>query len=203
MDKWDERTIGNALRKMVNATGQTTMPTHTEMHSFYGNYSLSNAIRRNGGTHYWASKLGLDTKNCESKVGEAFEERFKSDLFAHTMLLSESMPIRYPYDVLVEGAVKVDVKASHLYRKDGFGFYSCNLGKTYQTCDIFVVYCLKDDGEIDRVYIIPSSRLNGQKQLTIGQHNSKYDAYIEKWDIIEHYDRLMNWDYEVTDNKLT
>ena len=200
MDKWDERTIGNALRKMVNATGQTTMPTHTEMYSFYGNYGLSNAIRKNGGTHYWASKLGLDAKNCESKMGEAFERRFIDDLLTQTNLQAMPMPIRYPYDVLVEGAVKVDVKASHLYRKDGIGFYSCNLGKTYQTCDIFAVYCLADDDEIDKVYIIPSSRLNGQKQLAIGQYNSKYDAYIDKWDIIEQYDMLMNWNHEKTDN---
>ena len=186
---WTEDKIIIALTEMVEATKQKTMPTHSEIKKFYGNCKLTNAMRRHGGTKHYANLLGLEIKECESQFGEIYEDLFISELQARLNFKGEKTVARYPYDVLVEGAVKIDVKASKPYKYKNTRWYSCNLEKRHQTCDIFVIYCIGE--EETKLYIIPSAVMSGKTQFSIGIQQSMYDGYLNRWDIISDYVAFM------------
>lgn len=184
---WNDDSIREALLHMVESTGQATMPTHKEILKFYGNYKLSNAIRRNGGTNRWAEELGLDVKECETKLGQQYEDYFVAEMMkrgreCERVNLRDG---RYPYDVIVDGTVKIDVKAARPTDMRGYRFFCFNLEKRMQTCDFYVAYCVDENDKIEKVYVIPSSVMHNKKQLSVGSNNSKYDSYIGRYDLIE------------------
>lgn len=194
---WNKDNIEKALRYMVEQTGQKTLPTHAETKKFYGNYKLSNAMRRNGGPKYWGERMGLEFKECESKKGEEYENYFVAEMLekgfdAERVNCDEP---RFPYDVLINGCVKVDVKVAKVFGSDKQGYYSFNLEHKKHSCDFFVCYCLDCSGEnIVKAYIVPASVMDGKSQLGVGLSQSKYDAYIGRYDLIgqtcEFYDSL-------------
>lgn len=184
--KWTDEMIKKGIMDYVKTKNINIMPTHSELKEFYGNYCLTNAIRRHKGTKYWADKLGLKIKDCESKLGEKYEGQAVADIFSNLGLESELCPVRYPYDLLVENAVKVDVKFSREFNNyGGAKYFTCNIEKEQQTCDIFVVYCVGEDNT--KVLIIPSYVVSGKTQIAIGIKESKYDEYENRWDIIKQY----------------
>ena len=176
--KWDDALIENGIIAVMNKSKIKTFPTHKQMDELTGSMALSNAVSKHGGTHYWAKKLGLDTKPCESKFGEEYELKVM-DYIKHFGYRCEKTPVRYPYDLLVENNIKVDIKCSNLYHGKQGEFYTFNLEKTMPTCDIFVCICLT--GALPRTYVIPSSVLSGKTQLSIGKETSIYDKYISQW----------------------
>ena len=189
MTNWTEEKIIVALTEMISATKQKTMPTHNEIKRFYGNCKLTNAMRRHGGTKHYANLLGLEIKKCESQFGETYENLFIDALQARFNYKCEKTSPRYPYDVLVEDAVKIDVKASNPYRHNNTRWYSCNIEKRQQTCDIYVIFCI-DEGTT-KLYIIPSAVMSGKTQFSIGMNTSMYDKYLNRWDIISDYVNFM------------
>ena len=184
---WSKDNIEKAIRYMVEKTGQKTLPTHKETRDFYGNYKLSNAMRRNGGPKYWGERMGLEFKECESKKGEEYENYFVAEMLgkgfdAERVNCDEP---RFPYDVLINGCVKVDVKVAKVFGSDKQGYYSFNLEHKKHSCDFFVCYCLDCSGEnIVKAYIVPASVMDGKSQLGVGLAQSKYDAYIGRYDLI-------------------
>lgn len=183
--RWDETLIERAIKDVVEKAKIDCFPTHSLIKSVTGNCALTNAISKNGGSGYWAKKLGLEIKKCESRLGEEYELDCQKIVktFGYKC---EKMPIRYPYDLLIEDSIKVEVKCGNLYHGVQGDFYTFNLEKSKPTCDLFVCYCL-NKSEVQKVYIIPASILSGKTQLSIGQHFSKYDPYINRWDYIHIY----------------
>ena len=98
---------------------------------------------------------------------------------------SQKTAPRHPYDLLVENSVKIDVKSAKLFKINNTQYFTFNLEKTHQTCDLYVFYCIEND-VIVKTLIIPSYILSGKTQLSIG-HKSKYDKYIDRWDLILKY----------------
>lgn len=65
------------------------------------------------------------------------------------MLISRRFSVRrmaqnFPYDLLVDDCVKIDVKASNLYRGPNGDFYTFNLEKPYATCGIYILFALPE-----------------------------------------------------------
>lgn len=190
--KWDDKSIIEEIQKIVISEGMETFPTHSEMQRYESGRSLCCAISKHGGTHRFAKMMGLPIKPSESKFGEKYEIKCCEDIAQETGLHCEKMQIRYAYDVLVEGSVKVDVKSARLYRtKSGAAFYTFNLGKKKQTCDIYVCYCIGDDDNVCKAYVVPSISVHGNKQLSIGKERSKYDRYKSQWHFISDYYSFM------------
>lgn len=183
--QWNADLIEKGIKDVMRKAQINCFPTHSLIKEVTGSYALSNAIRRHGGTRYWAEKLNLEIKSCESKFGEEYELDCQRRLKNYGYRC-EKMPVRYPYDLLVENSIKVDVKCGNLYQGKHGTFYTFNLEKAKPTCDLFVCYCLEND-EIKKVYVIPSSVLSGTTQLSIGRHISKYDPYIDKWNYFQKY----------------
>ena len=145
-DRGGEDVILEKIKELVEFTGQKTMPTHSEMFDYFGNTKLSNAISKRQGTNYYADKLGLELKNSESNFGFEMEMFCLTEIQKKLGIPCEKTVARHPYDILVGNAVKIDVKASKLF--DNYGkakYYTFNIEKKQQTCDIFVFYCIGED----------------------------------------------------------
>lgn len=189
---WNENLIIEKIKEVMDKLDIKTFPTKFQMKNYFGNSSLADKISRSGGTKYWAKKLNLDTKECESKVGECYEllclEKLESLGFD-----CEIMKPRYPYDLTANKNIKVDVKSGFVFSNKGQSpYYSFNLEKSNPTCDIFVVFCLNKDKSIYKTYVIPSIILYGKTQLSLGVKSSIYDKFLDKWNIFNDYDNFYN-----------
>lgn len=185
-NKWDDESIKEAIKYVMEKGKIESMPTHTQMDSIIGNAGLSCAISKRGGSVYWANKLGLNIKPCESKFGACYEDRCIGELIDRGYDC-EHTESKYPYDILVNDNVKIDVKVSNLYQSKNGSFYTFNLEKVKPTCDIFVCYCVEYD-EVVKTFVIPSCVLSGKCQLSVGEIKSIYDKYIDAWWFVEEYD---------------
>lgn len=191
-EKWTNEKIFSALQKVVSELQLTTFPTKKQIFNFYGNSRLCSKISKCGGTKFWANKLNLPIKDCESKMGSIWENNCINEL-EQKNYYAEKMKEKYPYDILVNNCLKIDVKSAYIYtNKKNNQFYTFNLEKKFQTCDMFICYCLNDYGISIKTYIIPSVKLSGIKQLSIGKNKSIYDKYINRWDLIEKYVKFLH-----------
>ena len=176
---------------MIDKCGMDTMPTHSEIREFFGDNALVCAISKRNGTKYYAKLLGMEIKECESKFGDQLEDYCVLQIQEKLGLDGEKTKPRYPYDILVNRSVKVDVKVSRLFNNYGNSkYYTFNLEKKDQTCDIFVFYCINQNDEIERTFVIPSTVLSGKTQLAVGK-SSMYDKYIDQWRFISDYNKFM------------
>ena len=177
------------IMEVVKGMGINRMPSCSEVMLFTGGHSLANRIIRSGGFKKWAERLNLKLQNCETYFADKYEqltEEFLKQIFTTV----NRMPTRFPYDILINNRTKIDVKASRIFKgKTGY-FYKFNLESKYPKSDFYVVYCVGDNDETQKVLVIPSSVMSGHRELSIGIH-SKYDKYIDKWDLIEMHDRAM------------
>lgn len=174
---------------MVDDLGMRRMPTRREVVQYYDN-ATAVAISRRIGWYNLAKTLNLPIKECETTTGKNHESLFASEL-SNKGFLVEKMSQNFPYDLLVDGAVKIDVKASHVYYGPSGGFYSFNLEKPFPTCDIYALRLLDNNDMIKRTLIVPSKDVATNTQINVGIVNSKYERYAERWDIIKKYSEFM------------
>jgi hypothetical protein len=188
--KWTEQAVIDEIMGMVESLKLKSFPTHSQMQKHFGNSALTVKISKSGGTKYWANKVNLPILNCESELGNDFE------LFCMDKLISigydcEQMKPRYPYDIAVNGCIKVDVKSGFAFENYGkTKYFTFNLEKRNPTCDIYVIFCLNQDKSILKTYVIPSKFLLGKTQLALGFTESKNDIFIDKWDYFEKYNNF-------------
>lgn len=187
--KWNNELIEKEIKFVMSKAEITTMPTQSILKEVTGNTALFNAISKSGGSIEWSKKLGIEHKGIETVLGEKFETYCKNFIIEKFDFEVESMKRGHPYDLIVNKNIKIDVKASRIYRNK-LSFFTFNLEKQYPTCDIFVAYCISDDKKIIKTYVIPSKVLSGITQLSIGINKSKYDPYLDKWDLLIKYDEF-------------
>lgn len=184
---WTDEVIENKIMEVVQKLNLDHFPTHSEMIAALGNRGLAAKISKDKGTVFWAEKLGLPIKYSETSFGNRFEIKAISDIYESTGLHSVQTSSRYPYDLLVDNSVKIDVKVSKEFMNNcNAKSFSFNLEKREPTCDIFILYCLENDESVRKVLIIPSCSLLGQTQVGVGD-KSKWDFYINRWDFIKQY----------------
>jgi hypothetical protein len=186
--KWTEEKIIEGIKNAMDKLGIGTFPTSSQLKNFYGHCGLCNKISKTGGFYFWANKLGLKLKDSDTNVGLQWELICSSFLNGKGYKV-EKMSTRHPYDLMVNQNIKIDVKTAYLYTtKKGYSFYTFNLEKKYPSCDIYVCYCLNDDKTIKKTYVIPSALVGRINQLSVGEHQSIYDKFIDKWEYIQVYD---------------
>lgn len=189
---WTDELIISEINRVIQSLELDRFPTHSEIESFFGNKALTMKISKSGGTKYWANRLGYDVKKCESEFGDFYETYALNDIAKHTSYTGYKNKVGYPYDLTINHHIKVDVKSSSIITNNqGYQYYSFNLEKKEPTCDIYLIYCLSNDNEIFKKYIIPSCKLYGQTQMGISAYgNSKWDSYINYWNIFSIYDEF-------------
>ena len=102
------------------------------------------------------------------------------------------MSQNFPYDLLVNDCLKIDVKSSHLYMGKEGNFYTFRTGKKYATCDVYVLVALSDTDEIVKTFILPSVKVINNSQISLGEHHSKYDVYLDRWGILTDYSKFLS-----------
>lgn len=185
--KWNEQLIRDRIIEVVSDLGIKRMPTAKEMNDFYGNSSLSNKISKTIGFVGWAKKLGLSIVKSDTNFGKLGEDIAEKYLIGKGYKVIK-MATKYPFDLLVDGNVKIDVKISKLKFINGYAVNSFGLSKKYPTCDIYMLIALNEKYETDRIFIIPSKKLY-QLSVSVGE-KSTYDKYVDKTEYIDIYNNF-------------
>jgi len=189
--RWTDEKILKKILEVVKFKNMDRMPTRKEVDEFFGDTSLTNAVsRRTGGWYRLASELNLSIKECETTFGKSHEKLIMEKLISLGFEVRK-MPQNFPYDLLVNDSVKVDVKASRLYRGKCGNFYSFNLEKPFCTCDIYVLRLIDDSGNESDTLVVPSAHVSTNTQISVGETTSKYRKYSQKWQYITNYCRFM------------
>lgn len=181
---WTEDLVLDALNDAITILGLNRMPTHSELATLPNGNSINCAMGRRGGTKHFAKLLNLDEKKSETTLGKKYEELAAKSI-QEMGYIATQMPQNFPYDILVNNCVKVDVKVSNLYTGDIGSFFSFRMGKKYCTCDIYFLYAITT--EIQKLYIVPSKIVYNNTQISIGEASSKYSIYLDKWDYLKQY----------------
>lgn len=183
--EWSDELIREKILEVVNGMELDRMPSRKEVEAFYGDSCLTNAISRRGGWYQLASDLDLPIKQSETYFGKSHEKQVRDILISMGHEVRQ-MPQNFPYDLLVDDCVKIDVKVSRLYEGAAGNFYSFNLEKPFCTCDIYVLRLMQKSGTISSL-IVPSKFVPTNTQISVGEKNSKYHRFLEKWDFINDY----------------
>lgn len=186
---WTEQKILDGIMEVVNGLGLDRAPSFKEIREYYHSSSLTCAISKRKGIYEYAKMLNLEVKRSETGLGKAAELDVVNKLIekGHATI---RMPQNFPYDILVDNAVKVDSKVSHLYHGKNGNFYTFNLEKPFCTCDIYVLTAIGENGD-STYYVVPSCRVPSNTQISIGEHTSIYHQYQDRWDYIARYSDFM------------
>lgn len=178
--KWNDEMIAEKVMRIASLFEPKRMPSNREVIEFEGNYKLANAIQKHGGYEYWANRLNLEQKYSETSLG-INGERWIADYLKTEGFEVEPTPIKYPYDLLVDKCVKIDVKTANISHVKGYPIHSYRLAKEQQTCDFYILF----EADTERIYVIPASKLNSQVQVAMGNDSKEYRQYINAFHLIK------------------
>lgn len=182
--KMSEGEVKNKILDLTNKLNIDRMPVSSEILSEYGDRMHNNIVRK-GGYRYFADQLGLSLKHSETKLGQDYE-LILMEILQKEGFVVKKMTTGHPFDLLVNGTVKVDVKVSNAsYDKQNNRLHTFGINKRHASCDIYIAVTLDEKKEIERVLIIPSHHLK-VVTLCIGK-NSKYNKYNWRFDYIRDY----------------
>lgn len=184
--KWNPEVAKNEIIRIKDELGIDHMPTRREILEYESNGALCSYISRSLGYYGYAKQLGLSIKESETTTGKAceYEIAAKLESVGYTV---DQMPQNFPYDLLVNGCLKIDVKYGNLFCGPNGNFYKFSWDKKYPTCDIYVLVSAAKPGLEKTVRVIPSCHIENVSGLSVGEKNSIYDVYIDKWDYIQKY----------------
>lgn len=187
--RWSDELMINKIHEVMNALNINRMPSSNECILVTGNLGLSCCIDRHGGFYKIANKLGLKVKNCETTTGKGFEKIAK-EMIEDKGYEVERMTTKYPFDLLVNNKVRIDVKSCRPFWANESRMHVIGLNKKYATCDLYLIYALDEEDKPERTFIIPGCDLK-ITTLSIGK-NSKYNIYLNRWDLLKKYNDFYN-----------
>lgn len=182
--KWNDKKIVEEINSCMKTLNLNRMPTRSELENI-NRGDLCNAIGKSAGYYGWAKKLGLKTKMSETTKGKRYEyiaERMLKAHFKDVEVLQMSQ--NYPFDILVDGTVKIDVKVGTVHNGFDVPAYTFRTGKKYGSCDIYLCFGLNKKQEISDIFIIPTAMANVTTINVCIGGNSKYLRFSNRWDII-------------------
>lgn len=183
VSKWTLEKIEEELIDYVKEKKLNRMPSKPELIKD-GRNDIGNALTRYKGMRYWAERTGLPLKQSETNKGNRYERVTKTLLEEKGHQVKE-MTTKYPYDLLVNENVKIDVKVSSPGDLRGWRCHTFRPSKEYPTCDLYICIALDEKEEIEKIYIIPS-KFAQVTTLCIGEE-SKYKGFIGRWDYVDRY----------------
>lgn len=179
---WTNTEVETELRTYAAKLGR--LPTVREMRDD-GRNDLMCAITRSGGLLNWATRLGIqrDTSS-DSDFGWRGEKAVASILETNGFSVVRSGGVKAPYDLLVDGALRLDVKSASRASYPGSTgpcsgwFY--RIGKI-PSCDLLALY----QADTGAIYFIPWNACP-RSNITITE-NGKYSQYRNRFDIIRRH----------------
>lgn len=195
--KWTDDAIKQEVLSIMKALNISRLPTKSECEQVTGNSALTNAITRRFGWYKLAEIMSLDIKKCETTIGKELEN-VAEIILTNKGFSVEKMTQNHSFDLLVNGSVKIDVKASHLYKGETGDYYTFNLGSKNHSCDFFMLMELENNNDVKRVMIVPAVVVMKIKQISVGAMRSKYHIFTNCYDYILN---LSNYWSELRGNK--
>ncbi len=180
--RWTHELIAQKILEAVDALGLKVMPTRKQLVQYYGDDRLTNKVNKTLGYYGWAKELNLPIQVNDTSKAKLSERHAAGLLRAHGYT-ADQMLQNYPFDILVNSKVRIDVKFANLYHGPAGNFYSFALRKKYPTCDIYMLIASSCP---ERIYIVPACRCM-QTQIGIGENTSIYEKYHDRYDIIDQY----------------
>lgn len=181
---WTGDLIAEEITKSMEILGISRMPTASELRSLQRN-DLHCKISKTKKYSGWAQHLGLRMRSSETRTGQEYEEKVAGEL-RDLGYYVEITSTKHPYDLLVEGCLKIDVKVANAYMLRGQSrIHTIALAKTEPTCDLYFCILLDENKAAERELIIPSHHVR-KTMLNIGRR-SKYNTYDKRFDYIENY----------------
>lgn len=185
--RWSDELIENKIHEVMRVLGIDRMPSASETELILRDSSLSNKIAKTGGFNKWANKLGIKVKKSETQLGNKFEGRAK-ELIENMGYTADRMSCKYPFDILVNGKISIDVKSAKAYISHGSRVHTVGINKKYATCDLYLIFALDEDENIEKTFIIPGCDLK-VTSMNFGE-SSIYNIYLDKWDYLKKYDNF-------------
>lgn len=183
--RWTDTLIKSKINEVIDSLELNRMPTRRECENYFHDCGLTNAVsRRAGGWYALAKEMVCKIKESETTFGKTYEIQTAEMLKSYGFEVRR-MSQNFPYDLLIDDCVKIDVKASKLYHGKNGNFYSFNLEKQFATCDFYILLTISENGEIARVMVVPSSEVISNNQISVGESRSKYHKFTDCFGLIE------------------
>lgn len=182
---WTDDKIHEHIKESIETLRIDKMPTVSELRSI-GRGDLANAITKSKLKYSgWAKKLKLETKQSETNKGQNFEKMAIQDLIERFEGSDiKKMTSNYPFDLLFNDSVKIDVKVGMKHNHFGTPSYTFRTAKKYGSCDFYLCYGVDRENKVENIYIIPSFKAQVTTlNITIGG-KSKYNKCVDQWDSI-------------------
>lgn len=197
---WTDERIERAILEVVRSLQINYMPSSAQVKEVTQDESLHNAICRHGSYRGWAKRLGLNNKKSETNTGNDYEEYIERILLDLGFEV-EQMSTKHPYDLLVNGTTKVDVKVGSSYMlRDEHRVVTFATNKKQPTCDFYICVRLDEQKQVEKIHVIPS-QMAQVTTLCFGEV-SKYDVYINRYDLLRrHYELMQKLYYELCPTK--
>jgi hypothetical protein len=189
--KWTEELVESELRALCGQLGY--FPSNSELRQLKRG-DLSNQICKKGGFVHWSKRVGCERKHSDSDTGWEGEDAVAKLLTEKGFHVEPRKTIRCPYDLLVGGVIRVDVKTAK-YAEYGGKNYSTGwfyrIGKDVQS-DIVILY--QSDTSI--CYIIPWKYCNSSN-ITITKTGDTYAKFRENFKLLENLVRSRSTEMEI------
>lgn len=152
-------------------------PSRSELESLKRG-DIGNALCRHGGYKEWSKRCGYERRHSDSDTGWEGEAELIRLLSSKGFRCQKSKGIRWPFDLIVNESVRVDVKTA---RKANYGICSgwfYRLGK-YVQADIVALYRSdRDDCFLIPWYVCPATN------ITISESRSTYAAFLNNFELL-------------------
>lgn len=182
---WNDMKIEKEIKKSMEVLCINRMPSRSELEDI-GRADLASVISRGRGYYGWAEKIGLRTKTSETEKGKKYElvaEKILKERFGNIEIMQ--MAQNHPFDILLDGSVKIDVKVGTVHNGFGTPAYTFRTGKKYGSCDIYLCIGLNRKSEIESIFVIPTIFANIVNINICTGGKSKYLKFENRWDYIE------------------
>jgi hypothetical protein len=173
--KWDDETIADAIRGIAGKTGY--FPSCGALRDM-GRNDLACAISKSGGFTQWALRLGVPRKQSDSDFGWDGEMRVQGMFLSRLFACVRSSGVRAPYDLLVNGILRVDVKTANYAEYPPCRGWFYRVGKI-PSSDIVFLYQM-DTGDF---YALPWWECP-TTNVTIARNGGKYVNRKNNWPLL-------------------
>jgi hypothetical protein len=147
------------------------MPSASELRA-RGLDKLAAIVAYRGGFAAWRMRLALEAKRSETYRGRAVEEQAVQFLERSGFKVEHQRAAKCPFDIMVNGSVRVDVKAARL---NSAGKYTFGTKKPRPTCDVYMLGMLNKRDVVRAWYLVPATQLPTCAHLR--PNDKRYEKY--------------------------
>jgi hypothetical protein len=179
--RWTEALLVSRINAVVGDSKR--FPTNSHLVEI-GQGDLSNQITKRGGFIYWANRLGIERDISDSDIGWEGEKRAHTLLEARGFSVIRSERVRWPFDLLVNNSLRVDVKTASYAAYGASTGWFFRIGKSPQA-DLIALY----RSDKDDMYLIPWYHVP-KTNITISPTGMKYSRFLNAYEIVERMVRV-------------